>query len=38
MRMANIVTMQSTSSRDTVITTVTYEALAVMRGDDRYEN
>ena len=35
MRMADIVTVQSTSSRHTVITTVTYEALAVTRGGER---
>ena len=35
MRMADIVTVQSTSSRDTVMITVTYEALAVTRGGER---
>ena len=38
MRMADIVTEQSTLSRNIVMTTVTYEALAVMRGGERYEN
>ena len=35
MRMADIVTVQSTSSRDTVMKTVTNEALAVTRGGER---
>ena len=35
MRMADIVTVQSTSDRDPVVKTVTYEALAVMRGGER---
>ena len=36
MRMADIVTVKSTSSRDTVMKTVTYEALAVTRGGENY--
>ena len=35
MRMVDIVTVHSASSRDTVITTVTYEALVVTRGGER---
>ena len=35
MRMADIVTMQSKSSRNQVMTTVNYEALAVTRGGER---